>query len=173
MEFRSKGDGVADDTAVIQKAINRTAERGDQNDNNVLRNVAAQGFKYGFVLGEHIVAEYLYVHNCEYGIIFHDSSHQSYIQHVVAQHNQRILCTTECDLFGMRRGPCFVNINSLDFEPGNPQSKPPVSNMALGICDPENRLHGSLRYHCGCPVNLDFFPVSGGKYFKCAKMNPE
>ena len=44
---------------------------GDQNDNNVLRNVAAQGFRYGFVLGEHVVADYLYVHNCEEGIIFH------------------------------------------------------------------------------------------------------
>ena len=33
---------------------------GDQNDNNVLRNVSVQGFRYGFVFGEHVIADYLY-----------------------------------------------------------------------------------------------------------------
>ena len=36
-------------------------EIGKMNDNQVLDNVAAQGFRYGFVLGEHTVASYLSV----------------------------------------------------------------------------------------------------------------
>ena len=139
---------------------------GDQNDNNVLRNVAAQGFRYGFVLGEHVVADYLYVHNCEQGIVFHDASHVSTIQHVVAQHDQKILAAAETDLFGMRKGPCYVEIGSIDFEPGGPRYRPAVSNMTHGVWDPENRLHGSLRYHMGYPPGKDWFPCEGGRFFR-------
>jgi hypothetical protein len=139
---------------------------GDQNDNNVLRNVAVQGFRYGFVLGEHVVADYLYVHNCEEGIVFHDSSHLSCIRHVVAQHDQKILATSEGALFGMAPGPCYVEIGLVDFEPGGPQHLPAVSNMTHGVWDPGNRLHGSLKYHMGCPVGKDWFPREGGKFFK-------
>ena len=46
---------------------------GNQNDDQIMRNVAVQGFRYGFVMGEHICADYLYVHNCEEGIVFHDA----------------------------------------------------------------------------------------------------
>lgn len=119
---------------------------GDQNDNNVLRNVAAQGFRYGFVLGEHVVADYLYVHNCEEGIIFHDCSHLSVINHVVAQHNTIILSTTREDLFGMKGGPCNVMVESVNFECGT-GLKPAVSQLKYGIYDPEGRLHGSLVWH--------------------------
>lgn len=145
---------------------------GDQNDNNVLRNVASQGFKFGFVLGEHVIADYLYVHNTEYAVVFHDSSHVSFIQHVVAQHNRRILCAMPYDLYGMERGNCVVSIGSIDFEPGNPQKHPLVSNMTHGVWDPENRLMGSLKYLAGCPFNLDFFPKEGGKNMKTEKLLP-
>ncbi len=140
---------------------------GDQNDNNVLRNVAAQGFRYGFVFGEHVVADYLYVHNCEQAIVFHDSSHLSSIGHVVAQHNQKILTTTDCALFGMPKGPCYVEIGSIDFEPGGGDVyKPAVSNMTHGVWDPENRLHGSLKYHLGSSPGTEWFPCEGGNFFK-------
>ena len=146
---------------------------GDQNDNNVLRNVASQGFKYGFVLGEHVIADYLYVHNSEYALVFHDSSHVSFIQHVVAQHNQRILCTVPYDLFGMPRGKCVVSIGSIDFEPGRAGQRPEVSLMTHGVWDPENRLMGELKYFSGCPFNLDFFPVEGGERMKVEKLVPD
>lgn len=145
---------------------------GDQNDDNVLRNVASQGFRYGFVFGEHVIADYLYVHNCEEGIVFHDSSHVSYIGHVVAQHNRKILAAAECALFGMRKGPCCVSIGSVDFEPGGPQYLPAVSNMTHGVWDPENRFYGSLKYHCGHPFGLDFFPVEGGRHMRTEKLIP-
>lgn len=119
---------------------------GDQNDDNVLRNVAAQGFRYGFVLGEHVVADYLYVHNCEEGITFHDCSHLSVISHIVAQHNAIILSTTKTDLFGMQRGPCNVLVGSVNFECGI-GLKPAVSQLKYGVYDPEERLHGSLTWH--------------------------
>ena len=119
---------------------------GDQNDDNVLRNVAVQGFKYGFVFGEHVVADYLYVHNCENGISFHDCSHLSVITHVVAQHNKRIITTAQNMLFGHKKGPCNVLIQSLNFECGTGLS-PAISALEYGVYDPDYRLHGSLVWH--------------------------
>lgn len=135
---------------------------GDQNDDNVLRNVAVQGFRYGFVLGEHVVADYLYVHNCEEGITFHDCSHLSAINHVVAQHNTVILSTTTYDLFGMPKGPCNVKIDTLNFECGT-GLKPKVSALKYGVYDPENRLHGSLVWHK--PWGKQEFPSVCGEQF--------
>ncbi len=91
---------------------------GDQNDNNIVRNVAVQRFRYGIVAGEHVVAENLYMHNCEEGITFHDCSHLSTIAHIVAQHNQKIVTTTCGALFGMKPGPCYVIIDAVDCENG-------------------------------------------------------
>lgn len=136
---------------------------GDQNDNNVLRNVAAQGFRYGFVLGEHVVADYLYVHNCEEGVTFHDCSHLSVIQHVVAQHNTVILSTTRGDLFGMPSGPCNVLVGSVNFECGT-GLKPAVSQLKYGVYDPEGRLHGSLVWHK--PWGKQEFPSVCGERFE-------
>ena len=119
---------------------------GDQNDDNELRNVAVQGFRYGFVLGEHVVADYLYVHNCEEGITFHDCSHLSVIHHIVAQHNTVILSAATADLFGMQRGPCRVQIDTLNFECGT-GLLPAVNALKYGVYDPEGRLRGSLVWH--------------------------
>ena len=119
---------------------------GDQNDNNVLRNIAVQGFRYGLVLGEHVVADYLYIHNCEEGVTFHDCSHISVINHIVAQHNTNIVSTTTTSLFGMEKGPCNVKIDTLNFECGT-GLKPAVSALKYGVYDPDGRLHGSLVWH--------------------------
>ncbi|MDD4225700.1 MAG: glycosyl hydrolase family 28-related protein [Mariniphaga sp.] len=135
---------------------------GDQNDNQVLRNVAVQGYRYGFLFGEHTVADYLYVHNCEEAIVFHDSTHLSHIQHIVAQHNQKILTSTREALFGTRKDKIYLRIEGIDFEAGK-GTKPEVSIMKFGVYDPENRLHGYLRWHCGFPPGDDFFPVEGGR----------
>lgn len=135
---------------------------GDQNDNNVLRNVSVQGFRYGFVLGEHVVADYLYVHNCEEGITFHDCSHLSVINHIVAQHNTVILSTTTETLFGMPKGPCNVLVGSVDFECGTGH-KPVVSQLKYGVYDPEVRLHGSLVWHK--PGGKQEFPSVCGERF--------
>ena len=136
---------------------------GDQNDNNVLRNVATQGFRYGFVLGEHVVADYLYVHNCEEGITFHDCSHLSVINHIVAQHNTVILSTTTEELFGMPKGPCNVLVDTLNFECGT-GLKPAVSALKYGVYDLENRLHGSLTWHK--PWGKQEFPAVCGERFE-------
>lgn len=139
---------------------------GDQNDNNVLRNVSVQGYRYGFVLGEHVVAEYLYVHNCEEGITFHDCSHLSVIQHVVAQHNTIILSSTAVSLFGMPKGPCNVIVESVNFECGT-GLKPAVSQLKYGVYDPENRLHGYLVWHK--PWGEQEFPSVHGERFKISQ----
>lgn len=139
---------------------------GDQNDDNVLRNVAVQGYKYGFVLGEHVVADYLYVHNCEEGIVFHDASHLSIITHVVAQHNRRILTTTREELFGHRKGKCNVLVETLNFECGT-GLKPEISQLEYGVYDPESRLHGSLVWHK--PWGKQEFPSVCGEGFRITR----
>lgn len=136
---------------------------GDQNDDQVLDNVAVQGFRYGFVLGEHTIASYLYVHNCEEGVVFHDSTHLSMINHIVAQHNGAILATTREKLFGHRKGICNVIVGGIDYEHGK-GTLPKVSRMRYGVYDPENRFRGSVVHHLGCPGDgTVFFPVEGGK----------
>ena len=136
---------------------------GDQNDNQVLNNVAVQGFRYGLVLGEHVVADYLYVHNCEEGIVFHDASHLSVINHVVAQHNRVILATAPHHLFGHMAGTCNVMVGSVDMEPGL-GLPPEVSQLVAGVSDPDNRLRGSLVWHPGWGDGI--FPVVGAKNFR-------
>ncbi len=136
---------------------------GDQNDNVVIRNCAAQGFKYGFVLGEHVVADYLYVHNNEEAIVFHDCSHLSVINHVVAQHNTCILSTTRGTMLGHEPGPCNVIVGSVNFEDGH-RLKPVVSQMKYGIYDPEERLTGELCWHE--PWGDKEFPVVGASKMK-------
>ena len=139
---------------------------GDQNDNQVLNNVAVQGFRYGLVLGEHVVADYLYVHNCEEGIVFHDATHLSVINHVVAQHNRVILSTTTTNLFGHGMEPCNVIIGSVNFESGH-GLLPEVSRLVYGVSDPGNRLRGSLVWHQ--PWGDGKFPVNGAKNLKIVR----
>lgn len=136
---------------------------GDQNDNNILRNVAVQGFRYGLVAGEHVVADYLYIHNCEEGLAFHDCSHLSVINHIVAQHNAVIISTSEIDLFGMPKGPCNVEIGTVNFECGT-GLKPAVSQLQYGVRDTDGRLHGSLKWHK--PWGEQVFPVICSEEFK-------
>ncbi|MBQ8345528.1 MAG: hypothetical protein IJY42_04615 [Clostridia bacterium] len=136
---------------------------GDQNDHNVIRSVAVQGFKYGLVLGEHVVADYLYIHNCEEGVVFHDCSHISVIGHIVAQHNRCILSTTRCELFGHRKGKCNVEIGSVNFESGS-GIPPAISQLVYGVYDPENRLRGYLKWFQ--PWGDQKFPTVCGESFK-------
>lgn len=135
---------------------------GDQNDNNVLRNVSVQGFRYGLVLGEHVVADYLYVHNCEEGITFHDCSHLSVINHIVAQHNRCIVTTTRDKLFGHDKGPCNVSIGTINFECGT-GIKPDISQLKYAVYDPDQRLHGSASWHK--PWGKQEFPCVCGEAF--------
>ncbi len=119
---------------------------GDQNDHNVIRSVAVQGFKYGLVIGEHVIADYVYVHNCEEGIVLHDCSHISMIQHVVAQHNRCIITTTRVPLFGHRPGPCNLTVGSVNYEPGYGH-RPIISRLVYGVYDPDHRLRGAMKWH--------------------------
>ncbi len=141
---------------------------GDQNDNNVLRNVAVQGFRYGLVCGEHVVADYLYIHNCEEGLTFHDSSHLSVINHIVAQHNTIIISAAPDMLFGLPKGVCNVQIGSVNFECGT-GLRPEVSQLRYGLYDPDNRLCGSLVWHK--PWGKQEFPVLGGENFNVEQFN--
>lgn len=138
---------------------------GDQNDHNVIRSVAVQGFKYGLVLGEHVVADYLYIHNCEEGVVFHDASHLSHIEHIVAQHNRCILTTSRGTLFGHQPGPCRVTVGSVSYESGAGE-KPEINQLQYGVYDPEHRLQGSLvwRYQSWGPMQE--FPVECSDKFE-------
>ncbi len=137
---------------------------GDQNDHNTLRCVAVQGFKYGFVFGEHIVADYLYAHNCEEAVVFHDSSHPSHITMLIAQHNKRVLTTTRNELFGHKKNVVSLEISCLNFEPGYGHF-PLVSVLENVIYDPENRLRGYIKWNTP-PWAKQVCPTVGAKNFK-------
>lgn len=140
---------------------------GDQNDHNVIRSVAVQGFKYGLVIGEHVVADYLYIHNCENGVIFHDSSHLTLIEHIVAQHNTNIIATTEGELFGHKPGPCNVMILAVNFEDGI-GFRPAVSQLEYAVYDPQKRLRGSIGWHE--PWGIQAFPAICGDELKITRI---
>ena len=144
---------------------------GDQNDNNVLRNVSVQGFRYGFVFGEHVIADYLYAHNCEEAMVFHDVSHISMINHLVAQHVGILVSTTHDVLYGMSAGPCNLEIGIIDNEPWAVMP-PACSGLKYIVYDPQNRLHGSMRYHTGhLPLSdVGFeFPIVCSEQFKVSR----
>ena len=146
---------------------------GDQNDHQAFENVAVQGFRYGFVFGEHTVASYLYVHNCEEGIVFADSTHLSMINHVVAQHNQTVLATTREGLFGLHEDVCNVIVAGLDYELGD-DKLPLVSRMRWGVCDPGNRFRGSVTHHLGCPGDgSSLFKVQGARHLTVRRFGAE
>ena len=135
---------------------------GDQNDDQIFRNVASQGFKYGFVFGEHTCAEHLYVHNSEYAICFADATHPAIINRVVAQHNTRIFCTLPNGTFGRRANWVNMIVNECDYETGK-GTLPEISRMKFGVFDPESRFRGAVTYLQGYPGNGKcFFPVEGG-----------
>lgn len=134
----------------------------DQNDHQAFRSVGVQGFKYGFVFGEHTVADYLYVHNCEEGIVFHDSSHLSHIHHVVAQHNKIIVSALRQPTFELPSSEnIYFQINSIDFEPGF--EEPAAYRMEYGVYDPDHRMKARMTYHSGYPVASAPFHILGGK----------
>ncbi len=141
---------------------------GNQNDDQILRNVAVQGFRYGFVLGEHICADYLYAHNCEEAVVFHDATHLSTIGHIVAQHNRVILSTTRGKMFGNTPARVNLTVGVLNFEGGQTVAAPPaVSKLVYGIYDPDNRLHGSVKWHE--PWGKGEFPVNGAQHYDIQK----
>ncbi len=140
---------------------------GDQNDDVILRNVAVQGFRYGLVCGEHVGAEYVYIHNCEEGLTFHDCSHASTFRHIVAQRNRMILTTTRGPLFGMAEGPCKVQVDMLNFE-SDRDKFPAVDRMVWGVYDPGRRLKGELTWHK--PWGEQDFPVDAGEGFTVRRL---
>jgi hypothetical protein len=142
---------------------------GAQSDDQILRNVAVQGFKYGIVLSEHTTAEHLYVHNCEHGVAIASATHPILINRILAQHNQRIFSILPHGTFGRIGRTVYLKVNQCAFERGEEYSVPVVSNMKYAVYDPDNRLYGSLEYMQGWPGRIDkcFFPMRGGKNFKC------
>ena len=142
----------------------------DQNDHQAFRSVGVQGFRYGFVFGEHTVADYLYVHNCGEGIVFHDSSHLSHIHHVVAQHNRIAISALRQDTFGLRASKnVYFIVDSFNFEAGNASLPPEFYRLEWGVYDPDNRMHARITYHSGCPVATAPFPVCGGAHVDVRK----
>lgn len=136
---------------------------GDQSDDQVYRNVAVQGFKYGFIFSEHTCAENLYVHNCEYGVCFADATHPAIINRVLTQHCTRIFCALPNLTFGHRADWINLIVNENDYETGE-GTLPVISRMQYGVWDPDNRMRGSITYLQGYPGNGQcFYPVLGGK----------
>ena len=135
---------------------------GDQSDDQIFRNVAVQGFKYGFVFSEHTTAEHLYVHNCEYGVSAADATHPAILNRVLSQHCTRIFCALPDGTFGLRADWINLIVNLNDYETGE-GTLPKVSRMQYGVWDPGSRMRGSITYLQGYPGNgRCTYPVFGG-----------
>lgn len=143
---------------------------GAQSDDQIIRNIAVQGFKYGIVLSEHTTAEHIYVHNCEYGVAIVSAGHPIVINRVLSQHNQRIFAALPEGSFGRRARKIYLRVNQCAFERGEEVSVPKVSNTKYAVWDPENRIYGSVEYMQGWPGIIDkcFFPMHGGRNFKAS-----
>lgn len=143
---------------------------GAQSDDQIIRNIAVQGFKYGIVLSEHTTAEHIYVHNCEYGVAIASAGHPIIINRVLSQHNQRIFAALPEGSFGRRARKIYLRVNQCAFERGEEVSVPKVSNTKYAVWDPENRIYGSVEYMQGWPGRIDkcFFPMRGGMNFKAS-----
>lgn len=134
----------------------------DQNDHQAFRSVGVQGFRYGFLLGEHVVADYLYAHNCGEAVAFHDSSHLSSIRHLVAQHNRIIVSALREPTFGLQPSRnVYVQFDGIDYEVGTNQ--PDDYRMEWGVYDPDDRITGEITHHSGYPCAADVFTVCGGR----------
>lgn len=135
---------------------------GDQSDDQIFRNVAVQGFKYGFVFSEHTTVEHLYVHNCEYGVCSVDATHPAILNRVLTQHCTRIFCALPNGTFGHRADWINLIVNENDYETGE-GTLPTISRMQYGVWDPDSRMRGSITYLQGYPGNGQcFYPVLGG-----------
>ena len=77
-----------------------------------------------------------------------------------------IVSTADIDLFGMPKGPCNVEIGTLNFECGTGLS-PEVSQLKYGVRDTEGRLRGSLRWHK--PWGKKEFPTLCTEKFKVTR----
>jgi hypothetical protein len=122
---------------------------GDQNDNNCLNNVSVQG-SAGFVLSEHVVAD------------TSTSTTASAASSSTTARTRPSSATSSPSTpdhpghhgeqpYGTKPGPCSVR-SAASISSRSPHHRPEVSNTTHGVWDPGNRLVGSLRYHCGCPL---------------------
>jgi len=152
---------------------------GDQSDNQMLRNAGTQGFKYGMVLGEMLVADYLTIANCETAIVANSFTELSQVQHVVSHNNRVILSPFLKTTFGMVPNKrVFLRVGVVNFEhcrgeKGHPDGWPPVvNNTVYGVFDPEDRLYGCLQWYCGWPPNDNYFPVEGAKNMRISRFWP-
>ena len=110
----------------------------------------------------------LYAHNCEEDMVFHDVSHISMINHMVAQHVGCLVFTTQQALYGMEPGPCFLEIGLIDNEPWV-HMPPACSGLKHIVYDPQKRLHGSMKFHQPFSDAGFDFPIVCGEQFKVTR----
>lgn len=174
--------GVASEGKILQENPCHTSGlimSATQNDDQILDNVSVQGFRYGFILNEHLMAGHLYVHNCENGLVFTGMSHQSMISLVTAQCNRRVVCAAPKGLYGNTwwDGCAFIEIGCISYETGRANvdswsMNPPCNHMEFGVWDPEDKLYGSVGYHSGWPL-FEEFKVKGGRHCRVYNKCPE
>ena len=73
------------------------------------------------------------------------------------------ITTTDTDLFGMPKGPCNIEIGTVNFECGTGLS-PKISQLKYGVRDVDGRLHGTLKWHK--PWGEQEFPAVCTESFK-------
>ena len=139
-------------------------------DDQVIDNVAVQGFKYGIIMAEHTHANYVYLHNNEQALVFVRACyHLSDIQFVVAEHNRIILSVPQESVFGHPydpEQPIRVKVRGVSIEDGI-GNLPRANQLKYGVSDPDNRLYGSIEYYIAqFTLFKPTFPVLGAHHFR-------
>lgn len=104
------------------------------------------GFRYGFIISEHMKAKNISVWDCENGIAFSKMDHAAQIGFAHCQNVKNIITALPVNTMGHTEGTSFVDMQMVGIESNSGQI-PTDFNYAAFIEDPGNRIKGRLTYH--------------------------
>ncbi len=127
-----------------------------------ITNTGADGFKWGFIFGEHVHGHALSAFQCFYGYGFKAGGHDSHYSRIQADWCDTMASTNTPD---GTTTPRRLNITNLDVEWGQGNTGTTLYNTTTGIDDTSNLLVGQICFNCvgqGGVGGTNLFVINGG-----------